>query len=108
MAGVAVVKVGAATVTEMKESNACVEGAIVVDTVKGLRGARGFNAQTEEYEELLQAGILDPTKLVRRALQNAASVAALLLTTEVMIAEKPAEKKGGGSMPDMGGIDDMP
>jgi chaperonin GroEL len=70
--------------------------------VKGLKGARGFNAQTEEYEDLLKAGVLDPTKVVRSALQNAASVASLLLTTEALIAEKPEEKKGGG-MPDMGG-----
>jgi len=61
--------------------NAGVEGGIVVNTVKGLKGARGFNAQTEEYEDLLEAGVLDPTKVVRSALQNAASVAALLLTT---------------------------
>ncbi len=93
--------------------NAGVEGAIVVDTVKGLKGALGFNAQTEEYEDLLEAGILDPTKVVRSALQNAASVASLLLTTEALIAEKPEEKTGGGGggggggMPDMGGMGGM-
>jgi chaperonin GroEL len=74
----------------------------VIEKVKGLKGARGFNAQTEEYEDLLKAGVLDPTKVVRSALQNAASVASLLLTTEALIAEKSEEKKGGG-MPDMGG-----
>jgi len=87
--------------------NAGVEGAIVVDKVKGLKGARGFNAQTEEYEDLLEAGVLDPTKVVRSALQNAASVASLLLTTEALIAEKPEEKKGGGAPPGMGGMGDM-
>ena len=87
--------------------NAGVEGAIVIDKVKGLKGARGFNAQTEEYEDLLEAGILDPTKVVRSALQNAASVASLLLTTEALIAEKPEEKKGGGAPPGMGGMGDM-
>ena len=90
--------------------NAGVEGAVVVETVKGLKGARGFNAQTEAYEDLLQAGVLDPTKVVRTALQNAASVAGLLLTTEALIADKPEEKKGGGGgggMPDMGGMGDM-
>ncbi|MCH8890413.1 MAG: chaperonin GroEL [Myxococcales bacterium] len=86
--------------------NAGVEGSIVIDKVKGLKGARGFNAQTEEYEDLLEAGVLDPTKVVRSALQNAASVASLLLTTEALIAEKPEEKKGGG-MPDMGGMGGM-
>ncbi len=86
--------------------NAGVEGSIVIDTVKGLKGARGFNAQTEEYEDLLEAGVLDPTKVVRSALQNAASVASLLLTTEALIAEKPEKKKGGG-MPDMGGMGGM-
>ena len=84
----------------------------MVDRVKGLKGARGFNAQTEEYENLLEAGVLDPTKVVRCALQNAASVASLLLTTEAMIAEKPEEKGagggGGGGMPDMGGMGGMP
>ncbi|MFP6655759.1 MAG: chaperonin GroEL [Myxococcota bacterium] len=87
--------------------NAGVEGSIVVDTVKGLKGARGFNAHTEEYEDLLEAGVLDPTKVVRSALQNAASVASLLLTTEALIAEKPEKKKGGGGMPDMGGMGGM-
>src|SRR5437879_5321285 len=53
----------------------------------------GFNARTEEYEDLIKAGIIDPTKVVRTALQNAASVAGLLLTTEAMVAEKPKEKK---------------
>ena len=88
--------------------NAGVEGSIVVDKVKGLKGSQGFNAQTEEYEDLLEAGVLDPTKVVRSALQNAASVASLLLTTEALIADKPEKKKkGGGGMPDMGGMGGM-
>jgi chaperonin GroEL len=77
-----------------------------VEKVKSLKGAKGFNAVSEEYEDLLEAGVLDPTKVVRTALQNAASVAGLLLTTEALVAEKPEEKKSGG-MPDMGGMDDM-
>ena len=83
--------------------------AIVVDKVKNAKGNQGFNAQTEEYEDLMKAGVIDPTKVVRTALQNAASVAGLLLLTEALIAEKPEKKKGGG-MPDMsgmGGMDDM-
>jgi len=89
--------------------NAGVEGSIVVDKVKNSKGAHGFNAASEEYEDLLKAGVIDPTKVVRTALQNAASVASLLLTTEAMIAEKPEEKgAGGGGMPDMGGMGGMP
>jgi chaperonin GroEL len=88
--------------------NAGVDGAIVVDKVKGGKGAFGFNAQTEEYEDLMKAGVIDPTKVVRSALQNAASVASLLLTTEAMVAEKPEEKHehggGGGMPPGMGGM----
>jgi chaperonin GroEL len=80
--------------------NAGVEGSIVVDKVKGGKGGFGFNAQTEEYEDLVKAGVIDPTKVVRSALQNAASVASLLLTTEAMVAEKPEEKhEHGGGMP---------
>ena len=87
--------------------NAGVEGSIVTEKVKTLKGAHGFNAATEEYEDLLKAGVLDPTKVVRTALQNAASVASLLLTTEAMVADKPEEKDGapggmpGGGMPGM-------
>ena len=81
--------------------NAGIEGAIVVQKVKEGRGAFGFNAATEVYEDLVEGGVIDPTKVVRAALQNAASVASLLLTTEALIAEKP-EKKAGGAMPDMG------
>jgi chaperonin GroEL len=90
--------------------NAGVEGSIVVDKVKSGKGAFGFNARSEVYEDLLKAGVIDPTKVVRSALQNAASVSGLLLTTEVMIAEKPEKKApaaGGmpGGMP--GGMGDM-
>ncbi len=74
-------------------SNAGHEGSIVVEKVKEGEGSFGFNAQTEQYEDLVEAGVIDPTKVVRCAIQNAASVASLLLTTEAMIAEKPEEKK---------------
>ena len=80
-------------------SNAGWEGSIVVDKIKNSKGAFGFNAATEEFEDLMKAGIIDPTKVVRSALQNAASVASLLLTTECIVAEKPDEK--GGSEPGM-------
>jgi chaperonin GroEL len=86
--------------------NAGVEGSIVVDKVKNGKGAWGFNASTETYEDLVKAGVIDPTKVVRTAIQNAASVSSLLLTTEAMIAEKPKKDEppmpgGGGGMPGM-------
>jgi len=73
--------------------NAGADGSVVIEKVKNGKGAFGFNAAREEYEDLLKAGIIDPTKVVRTALQNAGSVAGLLLTTEAMVAEKPEEKK---------------
>jgi len=90
--------------------NAGIEGSIVVDKVKGLKGANGFNAATETYEDLIKAGVIDPAKVVRISLQNAASVSGLLLTTEAMIADKPEKGGGGGGggMPDMGGMGGMP
>jgi chaperonin GroEL len=131
--GVAVINVGAATETEMKEkkarvedalnatraaveeadqklgvkvvmrameeplrqiaNNAGSEGSVVIDKVKNGEGAMGYNAETDTYEDLMKAGIMDPTKVVRFALQNAASVASLMLTTQAMVSEKPEEKK---------------
>lgn len=91
-------------------ANTGVEGAIVVNKVREGKGSYGFDAVREEYTDLVKAGIVDPTKVVRSALQNAASVASLLLTTEALVAEKPKEKAGAqshpampGGMPDMGG-----
>ena len=69
-----------------------------------MTGNEGFNAQTEQYEDLVQAGVIDPTKVVRSALQNAASIASLLLTTEAVIAMIPESSRNGASaMGDMGG-----
>ena len=84
-------------------TNAGHEGSIVVQRVKDMTGAEGFNAQTERYEDLVQAGVIDPTKVVRSALQNAASIASLLLTTEAVISHIPEAHKsvampGGGGM----------
>ncbi|WP_342374522.1 chaperonin GroEL [Myxococcus stipitatus] len=91
-------------------SNAGVEGAVVINKVREGKGAFGYNARTDVYEDLEKAGVIDPTKVERTALQNAASVASLLLTTEAMVAERPKGKaKGAGAgagMPDYGG-DDM-
>ena len=80
-------------------TNAGWEGSVVVDKVKNNKGPFGFNAASEEFEDLMKAGIIDPTKVVRTALQNAASVASLLLTTECMVAEKPEEKPAAPAMP---------
>jgi chaperonin GroEL len=77
--------------------NAGLEGSIVVNEVRKAKGSNGYNAATDTYEDLLAAGVIDPAKVVRTALQNAASVAGLMLTTEALIAEKPkAESAGGG------------
>jgi chaperonin GroEL len=81
--------------------NAGVEGAVVVETVKAKKGSAGFNAYTNEYGDMYKLGIVDPTKVTRIALQNAASIAGLMLTTEALIADKPEEEKpmpGGGGM----------
>jgi len=86
--------------------NAGMEGGVVVEKVKGLEGAFGLNAATGDYEDLLKAGVPDATKVTRSALQNAASIAALFLTTEAVIADKPEEKSGGGGMPG-GGMEDF-
>src|SRR5262244_1152067 len=79
--------------------NAGADGSVVLDKCKNSKGAYGFNAAAEEYEDLVKSGIVDPTKVVRTALQNAASVAGLLITTEAMIAEKPEKKKDVPAMP---------
>jgi chaperonin GroEL len=79
--------------------NAGWDGSVVLEKIKNGKNAFGFNAATEEFTDLLKAGIIDPTKVVRTALQNAASVAGLLLTTEAMVAEKPEEKKPTPPMP---------
>jgi chaperonin GroEL len=84
--------------------NAGIDGSIVVDKVKAGTGNFGFNAQSEQYEDLVKAGVIDPTKVVRTALQNASSVASLLLSTEALVAEKPEKKDGAGAM---GGMPDM-
>ena len=79
--------------------NAGLEGAVIVDTIKRSRKGYGFNALTEEYVDMIEAGIVDPTKVTRSALQNAASIASMVLTTESIVADKPA--KEGAAMPAM-------
>ena len=89
--------------------NAGLEGSIVVDKVKAAGAGIGFNALTEEYEDMVKSGIVDPAKVTRSALQNAASIAALVLTTEAVIADEPQEQPamppaGMGGMGGMGGM----
>ena len=87
-------------------ANAGQDGGIVCEKVVGESGNKGYNAATDAYEDLVKAGVIDPTKVTRTALQNASSVATLLLTSDALIAEKPKDdKKGGG--PGHGGMDDM-
>jgi len=89
-------------------TNAGVEGSIVVQKVKDSKDASyGYNAATDTYEDMVKAGVIDPTKVVRSALQNAASIASLLLTTEAMVSEIPEDKKeapAGGGPGGMGGM----
>jgi len=91
--------------------NSGAEPSVVLNKVLENKGNYGFNAQTEEFGDLVQQGVIDPTKVTRTALQNAASVASLMLTTDAMVAELVEEKKAGagghshGGMPDMGGMD---
>jgi len=111
--GTADIKTGRAIVRKALEEpmrqiavNAGYEGGVVVERVRELEGAMGFNAQTGEYVDMLKAGISDPAKVTRSTLQNAASIAALLITTEALVAEKPEPKKqmpmpGGGGGGDM-------
>ncbi len=88
-------------------SNAGAEGPIVVAKVRDGEGAYGYNAETEVYEDLVKAGVIDPTKVVRSALQNAASIAGLLLTTEAVVVEKPQEEAAAPAMPGGGGMGGM-
>ena len=90
--------------------NAGVEGSIVVQEVKKRKGNEGYNVATGEYEDLVKAGVVDPKKVTRTALQNAASIAGLLLTTECLVTEMPEKEKpapmgGGHGGGGMGGMD---
>ncbi len=87
--------------------NAGMEGGVVVSTVKGLTGHEGLNAATGEYVDLVKLGVIDAAKVTRSALQNAASIAALFLTTEAVVADKPENSSGGGMGGGMGGMEDF-
>jgi len=112
-AGIEIVRKALEAPIRQIAENSGVEGSIVVGRIKSEKANKnfGFNAQSEEYGDLVEMGIIDPAKVVRVALQNAASVAGLLITTEAAIAEAPKKDAGGGhghgggGMPDMGGMD---
>ncbi len=87
--------------------NAGIEGAVAVQRTEAESGPVGLNAATGNFEDLIKAGVIDPAKVTRAALQNAASIAGLLLTTECLVADKPEEAPAGGGMPDMGGMGGM-
>ena len=87
--------------------NAGLEGGVVVEKVRNLPVGQGLDAATGEYVDMIKVGIIDPAKVTRSALQNAASIAALFLTTEAVIADKPEKAPAGGGMPGGGGMGDM-
>ena len=104
--GVDIVRKALAAPVRQIANNAGADGAVVVGKLSEQKDYRvGFDAQTETYGDMMKAGIIDPTKVVRTALQDAASVAALLVTTEAMVAEKPEKKDAAPAMPDMGDMD---
>jgi len=92
---------------KMIAQNAGKEGSVIAEEVKKLTGNMGYNAETDKFEDLVEAGIIDPTKVTRSALQNAASIAAMFLTTEAVVTDLPEKKveHGHGGMPGMGGMD---
>ncbi len=102
--GVDTVKKALEYPTKYIAQNAGCEGSIVVEKVKELKGNKGFNAETCEYEDMIEAGIIDPTKVTRHALENAASVAALLITTECLVTDIKEEEEKAPPMPPGGGM----
>ncbi|MGM1062290.1 chaperonin GroEL [Saccharothrix sp. Mg75] len=103
--GANIVKVAVEAPLKQIAVNAGLEGGVVVEKVKGLPVGHGLNAATGVYEDLLAAGVPDPTKVTRSALQNAASIAALFLTTEAVVADKPEKAGSAPAVPDAGGMD---
>jgi chaperonin GroEL len=104
MTGVKLVKKALEEPLRQIANNAGIEGSVVVEKVKEAPTGIGFNALTNVYEDMIAAGIIDPAKVTRSAVQNAASIAAMVLTTEAIISEKPGEDKGGGMGGGMGGM----
>jgi chaperonin GroEL len=109
-AGITIVRKALEAPLRQIAENAGVDGSVVAGKIRESNDLKfGFNAQTEEYGDMFKFGVIDPAKVVRTALEDAASIAGLLITTEAMIADKPEPKGqgGGGGMPDMGGMGGM-
>ena len=107
-AGITIVRKAIEAPLRQIAENAGVDGAVVAGKIRESSDpAFGFNAQTEEYGDMFAYGVIDPAKVVRTALEDAASIAGLLITTEAMVADKPAKEGAGGGMPDMGGMGGM-
>jgi chaperonin GroEL len=107
-AGIAIVRKALEAPLRQIAENAGVDGAVVAGKIRESSDPTfGFNAQTEEYGDMFKFGVIDPAKVVRTALEDAASIAGLLITTEAMVADKPAKEGAGGGMPDMGGMGGM-
>ena len=104
--GINIVKKALTAPLRQIAENSGLDGSVVVERVRNLKGNEGFNADTDTYEDLLKAGVVDPAKVVRTALENAASIASTVLLTEALIADKP-EKKEAPAMPPMGGMGGM-
>ena len=106
MVGVSIVRRALEEPTRLIAFNAGAEGSVVVERIKGMKKGMGFNALTGEYEDMVKAGVIDPAKVTRSALENAASIASMVLTTEALVAEKPEEKKPAPAGPPggMGGM----
>lgn len=102
--GLAILKTAMIEPLRMIASNAGVEGAVIVEKVKEQKTSIGYNAATGEFEDMIKAGIIDPAKVTRTALQNAASAAATLLTTEAVVTDLPKKEDDGAGMPPMGGM----
>jgi len=105
--GVSIVRKALEEPIRLIAENSGAEGSIVVNRVKGEKGGFGFNAETGQYEDLMASGVIDPTKVSRIALENASSIASLLITTECIVCEKPEKERGGPPMPPGGGYGDM-
>ncbi|SDD06007.1 chaperonin GroEL [Ruegeria marina] len=107
-AGIAIIRKAIEAPLRQIAENAGVDGAVVAGKIRESNDAKfGFNAQTEEYGDMFKFGVIDPAKVVRTALEDAASVAGLLITTEAMVADKPQKEAPAGGMPDMGGMGGM-
>ncbi|MFQ5870221.1 MAG: chaperonin GroEL [Candidatus Zixiibacteriota bacterium] len=105
--GVSIVRKALEEPIRLIAENSGAEGSIVVNRVKGEKGGFGFNAETGQYEDLMASGVIDPTKVSRIALENAASISSLLITTECIVSERPEKEKPGPPMPPGGGYGDM-